>query len=290
MGGRELRVDVDGRVVAAFAVGADDGPLVVYHHGSPSSRLEVGWHHEVSRRRGVRVVGVDRPGYGESEPTAFTFASVASDACAVADAMGVRQFAVVGQSAGCGHAFATAVYAPDRVTSVAIGGGSVPYLPGTARWESLSVEEKAGMRLVGVDDAEAERLVGVHDAEFLSAAAARSDDELALAWRDWLEPADRPIAEAGLDRALAVGTRECGRQGMAGWGRDNVVRMAPWPFRLDEVRCRVAAWYGTGESAAAENVSWLLEQDDRIDVHWVEGAGHLVMFEHWQQVLESLGL
>ncbi|HSN12638.1 MAG TPA: alpha/beta hydrolase, partial [Propionibacteriaceae bacterium] len=105
MAPQELRVDVDGRVVAAYAVGADAGPLVLYHHGSPSSRLEVTWHHDVSRRRGVRVVGMDRPGYGASDPMSFTFASVASDACAVADALGATQFAVVGQSSGCGHAF-----------------------------------------------------------------------------------------------------------------------------------------------------------------------------------------
>ncbi len=287
---RELRVEVEGRIVAALVVGADQGPLVVYHHGSPSSRREVEWHHEVSRARGVRLVGVDRPGYGASEPTVFTFASVASDACAVADALGATEFAVVGQSAGCGHAFATAVYAPDRVTGVAVGGGSVPFLPGTPRWESLSDEDRAGLALVGIDDDEAERLLTVHDDEFLHTAAGMSDEELALAWRGWVEPADRRVVEAGLDRGLAVGTRECARQGMAGWGRDNVVRMPAWPFGLDAVRCPAVAWYGRGEAVAAESVSWLLEQDTRVDVRWVEGSGHLVMFERWLHVLESLEL
>lgn len=290
MAPRELRVDVGGRTVAALVVGADDGPLVVYHHGSPSSRLEVTWHDEVSRRRGVRVVGIDRPGYGASDPETFTFASVAADACMVADALGAGRFAVVGQSSGCGHAFATAVHAPDRVSAVAVGGGSVPYLPGTGRWELLHDEDRAGLALVGVDDAEAERLLAVHDEEFLRVALAMGDDELAASWSDWLEPDDRRVLAAGLDRQLVAGTRECARQGMAGWGRDNVVRMPAWPFRLRALRCPAVAWYGAGETVAAESAAWLREQEDRIEVRWVEGAAHLVMFERWDEVLDSLGL
>jgi len=75
----------DGRAIGVRIAGAEEGPLVIYLHGSPSSRLDVDYMHARSERRGVRLVGIDRPGYGLSTPTAFTFASVARDVAVVAE-------------------------------------------------------------------------------------------------------------------------------------------------------------------------------------------------------------
>ena len=58
----------DGRSLAYTDCGAPDGPLVVYFHGAPTSRLDLIGLEESFSALGVRVVSPDRPGYGRSSP------------------------------------------------------------------------------------------------------------------------------------------------------------------------------------------------------------------------------
>ena len=137
-----------GRSLAVRLAGAATGPLVIYMHGSPSSRLDVDYLHERSARRGVRLAGIDRPGYGRSTPERFDFQSVAADAVAVATHLGAPTFAAFGQSSGVGYALAIAATFPDRVTAVQPGGGGRPFEPGMTAWDALSDGEREGIQLV----------------------------------------------------------------------------------------------------------------------------------------------
>ncbi len=58
----------DGRRVAWAQFGAADGVAVLNCHGSPSSRLECYLNDDELARLEVRLVGVDRPGSGGSDP------------------------------------------------------------------------------------------------------------------------------------------------------------------------------------------------------------------------------
>ena len=58
----------DGRTLAADDVGAPGGRPVVYVHGTPDSRLARHPDDDLARRLGVRLVAVDRPGFGHSSP------------------------------------------------------------------------------------------------------------------------------------------------------------------------------------------------------------------------------
>jgi pimeloyl-ACP methyl ester carboxylesterase len=69
--------------------GRSDDPLVVYLHGSPSSRIDIGYAGDRNGDLGVHVAAFDRPGYGGSDYHRFTLASVADDAVAVAERSGI---------------------------------------------------------------------------------------------------------------------------------------------------------------------------------------------------------
>jgi pimeloyl-ACP methyl ester carboxylesterase len=58
----------DGRVLGFAELGSSSGPLVIYFHGAPSSRLDLTAYDEAFAAAGVRVVCPDRPGYGTSSP------------------------------------------------------------------------------------------------------------------------------------------------------------------------------------------------------------------------------
>ena len=75
----------------------------------------------------MRVVSIDRPGHGKTDPLAGTRVQRAQDVVSVADALGIVQFAVVGVSCGGSNALAVAALAPTRVRRVVLCGAQMPY-------------------------------------------------------------------------------------------------------------------------------------------------------------------
>src|SRR5258708_7816370 len=109
----------DGRSVGFAEFGAENGAAVLWCHGGPGSRLEPVHLDASAAAAGVRIVGVDRPGYGLSTPLpGRTVSGWASDALAVADHLGMSEFVTVGVSTGGAYALAVAALAPGRVRGV----------------------------------------------------------------------------------------------------------------------------------------------------------------------------
>jgi pimeloyl-ACP methyl ester carboxylesterase len=127
----------DGRCLGYADVGDPTGPLVLYFHGTPGSRIEVALIADDAAACGVRVVSIDRPGVGLS--TASSRRRVLDwpeDAQAVADALGYSgsAFGVIGVSGGAPYALACVCRIPQRLTHVAICSGHTPMAePGSGR-------------------------------------------------------------------------------------------------------------------------------------------------------------
>lgn len=106
----------DGRVVGFADYGPPAATAVLWCHGGPGSRIEPAHLAAEADRAGLRIIGVDRPGYGLSTPQpGRTIAGWVPDALAVADHLGIAQFVTVGISTGGAYALALAADAPDRV-------------------------------------------------------------------------------------------------------------------------------------------------------------------------------
>jgi pimeloyl-ACP methyl ester carboxylesterase len=110
----------DGRTVGFADLGTDDQLAVLWCHGGPGSRLEPeGLAAGAGRDAGLRMIGIDRPGYGHSTPVpGRSIADWVPDGLAVADHLGIDRFVAVGVSTGGAYALALASMAPDRVQGV----------------------------------------------------------------------------------------------------------------------------------------------------------------------------
>jgi len=76
-------------------------------HGTPGGLITYWMDPGIYARYGLRRLTVDRPGYGDSTRQAGrTVADIVPDIEAIADALGVGQFAVTGGSGGGPHALA----------------------------------------------------------------------------------------------------------------------------------------------------------------------------------------
>src|SRR5258708_8133208 len=56
----------DGRVLGYTQTGHPLGKPVFFFHGSPGSRLQRHPDETIAREMGIRLIGIDRPGYGLS--------------------------------------------------------------------------------------------------------------------------------------------------------------------------------------------------------------------------------
>lgn len=212
----------DGRAAHYWDNGLD-GPAVLFFHGTPDTRHAAMTGAPAAGAVGVRLVAVNRPGYGRSDRFETTQTSVGDDAAAVADLLGIDDFAVLGMSVGATYAVACAAQHPDRVRSVALVAA-----PASGREDDATVEEVAD-RLrpefarwaarIGPtdpdDDAVAARfLAGLPEADALLLGSMRSSAEIAAAVRE------------------ALADHE-------GYLRDAALLFRPWDASVDEIDCPV---------------------------------------------------
>jgi pimeloyl-ACP methyl ester carboxylesterase len=116
----------DGRTMTFAEFGAADGHPVFYFHGTPSSRLEpllIG--DEAFSRLGLRIIAPDRPGMGRSSFQPHrSFSDWPIDVAALADALGVGTFSVLGNSGGGVYVAACAARIPERLQRAVIVSGA----------------------------------------------------------------------------------------------------------------------------------------------------------------------
>ncbi|MGE3618886.1 MAG: alpha/beta fold hydrolase, partial [Acidimicrobiia bacterium] len=116
----------DGRRLAYDDVGDPAGEVVVYLHGSPDCRLARHPDDGVAAALGVRLVALDRPGFGRSSRhRGAAPAALAGDLEALADHLGLGTYRLLGWSAGGLAALAVAATTPDRLAALGLV-GSVP--------------------------------------------------------------------------------------------------------------------------------------------------------------------
>src|SRR4051794_30230943 len=141
----------DGRTLDYWDGGDPRGRAVLFHPGSPCTRVMGREGHEAALRLGVRLVSVSRPGYGGSTLPAGapSLRATGQDTAALADHLGLDHYAVLGSSGGGPFAVATALAEPGRVRAVGLAAGTGPW----TLLDEPSEEEAEERALLSVLDA-----------------------------------------------------------------------------------------------------------------------------------------
>ncbi len=227
-----------GRKLGFAQFGAKGALPVFYFHGWPGSRLEAGFF-EIP---GVQMIGVDRPGYGLSDPDQKRrLADWPRDIAELADHLGFDKFAIVGMSGGGPYAAACAHYLKDRVLKTAIIAGlGPPDAPGMGA-------ARVGFLLdVGQRPMTSAVLANVMRSLIRNPAAEKHFHAI----RARLPRASRD-AEAMTPefmQMLLTSFREGLRNSAKGSTSDARVYGEPWPFALADIRVPVSVWHGTHDA------------------------------------------
>ena len=281
---RTLRAP-DGRAIAVAEWGDPGGDPVFFLHGMPGSRRFCPSVAD-TRAMGVRLLALDRPGYGRSDPRpGRRIVDGADDVATVADALGIARYAVIGWSSGGPYAIACAARTPTRVLAVACVAGDAPLGDGP----DLDVELPASARA---------RVEAIRSGD--SAVL----DELRGRWAPLADdPAlvfgGPPDAEGGPDarirsvpavaEALGGMMAEAFRQGTEGMVDDWAATALPWGFDLGDVTRPTSIWRGDAdELSSAAHSDRLTAGIGGARSVVVPGAGHLIVVTHWAAILADV--
>ncbi len=271
----ELRLP-GGRRAQLWVGGDPEGPPVVFFHGCPDTRHAAMTGDAAARGAGVRLVAVNRPGYGASTACASGQLSVADDAVAVVDLLGIDGFAVLGMSIGGPYALACAARHADRVKTAAVA--------------AAPSEEESQRRSTGGTVADAMERARPEFEAFVADVAPDDSDDAALAtrWRTILPAEDAALLSSVADADVAASVREALAQ-HDGFLRDAAVTFRPWAFRVEDVSCPTTLWYGERDTnAPPANGDELAARLPHAIVRLRDTTHLATLLTGWDEILSSL--
>jgi pimeloyl-ACP methyl ester carboxylesterase len=264
----------DGRRAQLWYGGADRGPTVLFFHGCPDTRWAARTGAAAARDAGVRLLCVNRPGYGLSDVDASSHLSVAGDAIAVADQLGLDTVLALGMSVGGGYATALAAAHPDRVTAL----GVIATLASPSAAEDATAEDAMERYRPDFE-------------EWVAGIRPEDPDDVALAarWAGGLPEPDGDLLRAALPTAdLAASCREA-LADSRGYLRDAALTFRPWEHDVSAITCPTHLWYGSEDQRAMPGGEWLAREVPSARLVVRPGATHLAtLLAYWPDVLAAL--
>lgn len=277
----------DGRTLGYADFGEAGATPVIWCHGGPGSRLEPKFVVPDATDRGLRIIGIDRPGYGLSTPRpGRSIEACVPDIMAVADALGLDQFYVVGVSTGGAYALAAAALTPTRVQGVVVA-----------------------CALTDMRNAEAKKTMIANTPILEAVWAARSrDGAIAAAVEQLGEDGTKLFAQAGeqQDRvaaadlallqdpaylgALAETLPQLFAWGVEGYADDRFADGGGWGgFDVASVSCPVIVAHGDADSIVpVETASVTAEVVPGARLRIFPGDGHLSVVRHVPALVSEL--
>lgn len=264
----------DGRALDIQVNGAEVGPVLVFHHGTPGSGLPRRKMVEQAAERGLRLVTYSRAGYGDSSRReGRTVADIAEDVTAILDHLGVDRAMTAGWSGGGPHALATGALLPDRITGVLSIAGVAPYAAAGLDFLDGMGEgniEEFGAALKG--ESELRPLLDGMREELKDATPEAILGELSTL----LPNVDRRQVTEESGEEMAANFREALKNGVDGWLDDDLAFTRPWGFDLAAMRVPTFVWQGSADLMVPfAHGQWLAANVPGSTAHLLEDEGHL---------------
>lgn len=273
-------------------VGDARGTPVLYLHGTPDSRLARPADDGVAARAGVRLLALDRPGYGGSDPpapgTSRWTDPLVREVAAVLDTLRVERAAVLAWSGGTLTALALASALPDRISALAIVAGVVP----RQAYDDPAVRRAGAGRLDMLELADVLPPGELGEAFASLLAPYPCDRALALEHQaEHRDPAgaDELASVPGSADRMADALVEAVRRGLAGVAADVEAQARPLDVDLATVSQRTRLWYGSADTVTPPAFGeWYAGQLAAATLEVVPGAAHYLLLTRWADILGGL--
>lgn len=276
----------DGRTLHAYdtrsgpSVADGEAPesatAVFWLHGSPNLGSPPEPLFAAAAAHGLRWISYDRPGYGGPSPhDGRAVASAASDVAAIADALGIERFVVLGHSGGGPHALACAALLAERVIAAVSIAAPAPFAaegldwfagwsPGIAAENRAATSGRAALRAHWAQT----------EPEDMSAFFTEAD-----------------VAALGGDWSWLAGvTGKAIEQGNEGMLEDTLAAVQPWGFHPGNIDVPVLVMHGGNDRMVpTDHGRWLAARCPTAALRLIPEAGHITVLDGAPDALAWIG-
>ncbi len=268
------------RNISYYEYGRKSVIPVFYFHGFPGSHLEVPFFNgtDVARKLNLRIIAIDRPGYGNSN---FTPGQSLLDwpemVIEVADTLGIDAFSVLGYSGGAPYALACAYKNPDRLRRVGIVSGMVPFdfpeskngqamlIPKLPRWlQSILLKRMKDM-------------------------VWKKSEKIKNSIKNSLADIDREnMKEPEAMKAFLGVLEDAFKQNHMGALQDAKIYKNDWGFALHDIKHRIYLWHGEKDlNVRIVSAKYLANQLPNCIPKFYPREGHISLIRnHTKEILE----
>ena len=269
----------DGRRLGYAEYGAPNGTPVLFFHGAPGSRHIHADMADIAARRNVRLIAVERPGYGLSDAQAGrTLLSFADDVAVLVDILGLEKFALIGFSMGSIYALACAYQLEHRISGLALAGALAPLdAPGVTK--DLSPAAGGLYALAQTDQLELRSTF---------AAIAPTNAALMAAMTASVCEWDKSVLLARHSE-FETEYAETLRSGIEGMASDFVLASQSWGFPLEGIKTGSHLWIGTADcNAPPAMTTYIASTLPNSQTTILQDEGHCALYAHWDEILARL--
>jgi pimeloyl-ACP methyl ester carboxylesterase len=275
----------DGRRLGYIEYGDPHGAPVFFFHGFGSTRLIRHPDESIPASLGLRILSVDRPGIGLSDPQpGRRLIDWPRDVAAMADALGIDRFAVVGWSGGGPYALACAQALPSRVTAAGVISSPAPLLH--ERSSEYLKRRHRGAARVAYRAPWLLRVVIWHWGR-----PNRRDPVMAFdtAVEGMIASDQLLMADPRLREIMIENASEVYRQGGRGMYVEGRILTGRWGFRPEEIRTPVHIWHGDlDDTVPAEMGRHVASLIPGCRASFYPGEGHHLLYHRWREILGEL--
>ncbi|KAG0588238.1 hypothetical protein KC19_2G228000 [Ceratodon purpureus] len=261
-------------------------------HGLGCSRVAgmPGVSESLLEEMGVRIVSIDRPGYGLSDfNPSQTWKSFCQDLVHVADSLELgEKIWLLGYSCGGAYCWAAARYIPERIAGIAMWAPA-----GNFYWKGISKTERN--KIIGALNFRTRSTYGIIrkvpvQLQWMCYAYVRYLCVPAVGNR-WVEDAKNMLSAPDAQNLeqfsgafMARDTIESAKQGGKGMAQDAILVCSDWGFELSDVRDRyqgsIHIFNGDQDLMVPLGLQRCIKGmlPDHVHLHHVEGEGHISAF------------
>ncbi len=282
----EQVIELEDKRTLAFCVYGDGNAIpVILFHGLYACRLQNPGSLQTLNELNIKLIVPDRPGSG------LSFPNLKGDLTAYAD--DIRQLLAhlnlanayfVGYSTGGLYACASAYYRPELCNAMALVSSVSPF-------NHVSELAKVRPRLNKLILSLGRYSPNIMEPVFrLICKGARLDPERFLRGIvHELEAPDKKIAEVQhIFRTFVDNFQEGVRHGVEGVVQDVLNISKTWPFPLEEIQQRTNVWHGAHDALVPLVLAQKFSKLPNSHIRILNNAGHMFIYERWQQILEDL--
>lgn len=266
------------------------GTPVVLCHSLPATRLFRHPDDSLTAALGIRLITADRPGVGLSDrQPGRTLLDWAADVNALADALGIGSFAVIGHGAGGPYAAACAYRLPGRVTKAIIVNGLPPL-----SLDADSVARPVRWLWPQMSPALCRAPWLLRAAIWMGWQFVKSPRHHQRAWQHLLTTCSE--ADCGMftdfpefRAMMEANLHELFQASWHGYADDVCALRRAWGFHLKQIQVPVSFWCGSaGANLSLSAARHMVAAVPRSELRIVEHGGHYLLLNEWEALAAEL--